>query len=87
MKIKKPELKRALRVAFDAEQNTFAELFAGVDLPFRYGGRWYSVPVKIEPDVCFHGKSMYSMDCLFDRIVDKATAHIKAVEEKRKAAQ
>lgn len=87
MKIKKSEVRKALRVAFNAEQNTFAELFAGVDLPFWYDGCRYSVPVKIEPDDCFRGKSMYSMDCLFDRVVDKATAHIKAVEEKRKAAQ
>jgi len=80
MKIKKSEVRKALRVAFNAEQNAFAELFAGVDLPFWYDGCRYSVPFKLEQGKAFD-------DVAFECLVDKAAAHIKAVEEKRKAAQ
>lgn len=82
MKIKKSEVKRALRVAFNAEQNTFAELFTGVDLPFWYDGCRYSVPFKLKK-----GEPVDGEYGAFNRLVDKAAAHIKAVEEKRKAAQ
>ena len=52
-RICKSEVRRALKVAFEAEPFTFKQLFDGIELPFWYDGLRYVLPFKLEQRGCF----------------------------------